>query len=115
MSSFNEWSKLILKEIKRFDQNHRDVMASLDKIKEEQHEQSNTLIRNTASLEEHIRRTEILERLHEENVRRIDEIDERLDEAEKPQIAISAIKKLIIGIGSVAAAAAAIIKFLDLI
>jgi hypothetical protein len=58
---FNEWTKLVLDEMKRFDQNHRDVMGGLEKIKEKQVEQGKTLIRNTSSLEEHMRRTDLLE------------------------------------------------------
>jgi hypothetical protein len=69
MNDFTEWAKLIMEEIRRFDQNHRDILRSLDKIKDEQVEQGKVLVQNTASLEEHIRRTNILE----EEVQRIEE------------------------------------------
>lgn len=59
--SSTEFSNLILNEFKRVDLNHRDLIGGIEKIRDEQIEQGKTLIRNTASLEEHIRRTNLLE------------------------------------------------------
>jgi uncharacterized protein YaaN involved in tellurite resistance len=132
MSNFDEWSKLILGEMKRFDQNHRDVMKSLDKIKEEQTEQGKTLVKNTASLEEHIRRTDIAEKRidnilvrvdetddHVEDVRKIldkhvEDFEERLEVLEEPKVAKRYLKKFIVGTGAIAGALAAIAKFLGM-
>ena len=69
MNDFTEWARLIMEEMRRFDQNHRDILRNLDKIRDEQSEQGKVLVQNTASLEEHIRRTNILE----EEVQRIEE------------------------------------------
>jgi uncharacterized protein YaaN involved in tellurite resistance len=132
MSNFDEWSKLILGEMKRFDQNHRDVMKSLDKIKEEQTEQGKTLVKNTASLEEHIRRTDIAEKRidnilvrvdetddHVEDVRKIldkhvEDFEERLEVLEEPKVAKRYLKKFIVGAGAIAGALAAIAKLLGM-
>ena len=59
--SDSDWSKLLLEEMKRHDDNHRDLMGEIGKIRDEQIEQGKTLIRNTESLEYHIKRTDILE------------------------------------------------------
>lgn len=68
----------------------------------------------TQQLAEHMRRTEILEGLHGDNAGRIDEHDDKIAELEKPHLAMSLLKKWIIGLGAVATAAIAISKFFGL-
>jgi hypothetical protein len=114
MSDFKEYADLILNELKRQDLDHRDTMDELNKIKDAQSEHEKTLLRNTLSLEDHMRRTEILEDLHGINASRIDEHDVKLEELEKPHLAVSVLKKWIIGLGAVASAAVAISKFFGL-
>ncbi len=51
---WKEWSNHILTELKRFDHNHERIFDKLE-------EQGETLVRNTVTLEEHVRRTDLLE------------------------------------------------------
>jgi hypothetical protein len=69
----DQLSQLVLDEIKRHDQNHRDLMGEISKIRDEQIEQGKILVRNTVSLEEHIRRTNLLEE-------KMQDVDDHLDE-----------------------------------
>jgi hypothetical protein len=59
-------------------------------------------------LAEHIRRTNILEDLHKDNLTRIEKLEE-------PRIVLSVLKKWFIGIGTIAGAVAAIMKLLGII
>ena len=71
---WREWSNHVLAEIKRFDKTHDLLHEKLDKLDSRLDEYNDTLVKNTCSLEEHIRRTNILEEkvdLVEEDVRAI--------------------------------------------
>jgi uncharacterized protein (UPF0335 family) len=59
-------------------------------------------------LAEHIRRTELLEELHKENVSRIEKLEE-------PRKTLSTLSKWLIGIGTVAGALAGILKLIGII
>jgi hypothetical protein len=79
MSDFKEWSDLILTEMKRQDNKHRDIMGELKDLKKEQIEQGKTLVRNTTSLEEHMRRTHLLEAKTEHIETEVDGLREHVD------------------------------------
>lgn len=53
-NEWNEWNKLILQEMKRFDSTHRDLMGEIGKIRDEQIDQGKTLVRNTLTVEQHV-------------------------------------------------------------
>lgn len=53
-NEWKEWSVHVLAELKRFDDNHKRIYDKLE-------EQGQTLVRNTITLEEHVRRTNLLE------------------------------------------------------
>jgi hypothetical protein len=106
MSDFKEYADLILNEMKRQDQSHRDTLEELSKIKDKQVEHGEVLLRNTLSLEEHMRRTEVLEELHMH--------DKKIIELEKPQIAVKFIFKWIVGLGAFSGAIITIAKFMGL-
>jgi hypothetical protein len=114
MSDFKEYADLILNEMKRQDQSHRDTLEELSKIKDKQVEHSEVLLRNTLSLEEHMRRTEVLEELHDVNAKRINMHDKKIIELEKPQIAVKFIFKWIVGLGAFSGAIITIAKFMGL-
>lgn len=59
-------------------------------------------------LAEHIRRTNILEDLHRDNLTRIEKLEE-------PRVVLAALKKWFIGIGAIAGAVVAIMKLLGII
>jgi hypothetical protein len=62
MSDNTDLSEIIIAQMDRHDRAHRDLMQEIGKIRDEQVEQGKTLVRNTVSLEEHIRRTNLLEK-----------------------------------------------------
>jgi chromosome segregation ATPase len=59
---WKEWSNHVLAELKRFDRAHDSLHSKLDKLDCRMDQYNETLIRNTASLDEHIRRTDLLEK-----------------------------------------------------
>ena len=65
--------------IQRQDTNHRDILEKLDKIVDKQSEHGETLVRNTISLEEHIRRTNLLETDLKDTKEDVEDIKEHVD------------------------------------
>jgi hypothetical protein len=76
---FKEWSNLVLHELKRSDQNHRDVMQELSKLKDGQVDQGNTLIRLTTTVEEHKKYSINLEKEQKAQRATQKEINEEVD------------------------------------
>lgn len=54
MSDDKEWD-LLLNKLEQIDTNHRDVSLKLDKIVDKQTKHGETLVRNTVTLEEHVK------------------------------------------------------------
>ena len=79
MSDFKDWSTLVMDELKRQGQSHRDMMNEIGKIRDEQIEQGKTLIRNTESLEHHIKRTDLLEKKVEHVENEVDGLKSHVD------------------------------------
>lgn len=65
--------------ISRQDEHHRLMLDKLDKIVDKQVEQGETLVRNTISLEEHIRRTNLLEAQVSATQEDVEDIKEHVD------------------------------------
>lgn len=76
---FKQFTTIILDQLSRQDQDHRDLMSEIGKIRDEQVEQGKTLVRNTVSLEEHIRRTDLLEVKVERVDKKVDDVEEEVD------------------------------------
>lgn len=58
---WNEWSRHVLAELKRLDRANEHIHSKLDKVHVSLDKYNENLYRNTASLEEHVRRTDLLE------------------------------------------------------
>jgi hypothetical protein len=58
---WREWSNHVLAELKRFDKNADQLHLKIDKMDKRFDDYNETLVRNTVSLEEHIKRTNLLE------------------------------------------------------
>ena len=92
-------------------ESHQRTDEKLQKIETETSERLSKIealdqVQNT-QLAEHIRRTDILEDLHRDN-------EQRIIKLEEPAKVMSTLKKWVIGAGAVAAAVAAISKFIGL-
>lgn len=61
-NDWKEWSNHVLAELKRFDKNHESIHDKIDKMDSRLDKYNETLIRNTISLEDHILRTNLLEK-----------------------------------------------------
>ena len=95
------------------------MLELLKEVRSDQKEHSNILIKmqvdvkkNKDDLEEHMAQTRAVRELvlvHKE------EFDARIEKLEEPRKAFSLLKKYIIGLGAVATAALAILKFFDYI
>lgn len=86
---------------------HKDTGERLAKLESQSEVQNQQLA-------EHIRRTEILEGLHDVNATRLDVHDEKIAELEKPAMVVSTLKKWIVGAAVVAGAITTILKFMGL-
>ena len=86
----------ILKEVKEDQKSLSQSVVSIDK----------TLERNTASLEEHMRRTDALEMLHRDN-------EKRSQNLEAPHKAAKPMKEILISLGKTGAAILAIGSFVS--
>lgn len=107
MNDWKDLAQLILTEMKRFDQNHRDVIKDLGIIKEDQAKINTTLKyqkeilerlskdidKNTQDLEHHIKRTDILEILYKDSFQEVEKVEARLDIIEEPIKAAAYITK----------------------
>ena len=107
-------SKELKVHIVKDEEYQRDLNKNLAKL-------NGILHTNTESLIEHIAGVNTLKQLHLDNVTKIkntnaiiEENKERIDKLEKPGIALSQLKKWLIGAGAIAAAIAAIAKFTGL-
>lgn len=92
-------------------ESHKETGEKLQKIETETSERLSKIealdeVQNQ-QLTEHMRRTDILEKLHRDN-------DKRITVLEQPRVAIGIVKKWIIGLGAVAGAVVAISKFFGL-
>ena len=58
---WREWSKHVILGLDRLDRSHESINIKLDKIETRLDEYNERLVKNTTSLEEHVRRTNILE------------------------------------------------------
>jgi len=86
------------KEVRESNQNTYERLSKIEVLDEAQNRH----------LEEHIRRTNILEDLHKESIVRIEKLEE-------PRKVFSTMKKWLIGIGAIAGAVFAIVRLLGLI
>lgn len=86
----------MLKEVREDQKSLSHSVISIDK----------TLERNTASLEEHMRRTDALEMLHKDN-------EQRIQNLEAPHKAVKTMKETIVGLGKTGAAILAIGSFIS--
>lgn len=59
---FKQWTSLVVEQIKIMDSNSKFLSDKVEGIRKDVNAQSNTLVRNTATLEEHVRRTNLLEK-----------------------------------------------------
>ena len=91
------------KEVRESNRNTNDRLGTLEGLGQIQNQQ----------LGDHMRRTEILEGLHGNNVGRIEINEDKIQELEKP-VSFSTVKKWFIGLGAIAAASVAIAKFLGM-
>ena len=72
-NDWNEWRRLVLSEIRRLAREQAKLVAKVD-------EYNGTNIRNTTSLEEHVKRTNLLEA-------RLESIEDHVEEA-KPVVSV---------------------------
>lgn len=88
-------------------ESHRDTGERLGKL------EHNSQVQNS-QLQEHMRRTEILEDLHVSNEGKIGVNSHRIEKLEEPRKVIGVLKKWVLGVGGVAGAAVAIARLLGL-
>jgi len=69
---WNEWSRHVLAELKRLDRANEHLHSKFDKLHLSLDKYNEILVRNTASLEEHMRRTNLLES-------RLEKVDQEVD------------------------------------
>lgn len=74
-----EWSQHVLAELKRLDQNHNRIIDKIDQIDEKFCEYNTLLTRNTVSLEDHVRRTNLLETKVEHVESEVDGLKNHID------------------------------------
>ena len=95
----------------------------VEKIEDTQDDMGKTLIRNTASLEEHVRRTNLLENKFErfennqlahaeQDTREHKELADRVNALETPRKALTWLKNAVIGLGATSGAIWAILRLL---
>lgn len=106
----------LLKEVREDQKEHGKELskqsAYLEGMDADVKELKSTVSKNTEDIAHHIRRTDILEKLHKDNQAKIAQGERRLDKLEEPGKAIEWLKKHIIAISGVIAAIASILVFL---
>lgn len=103
----------LLKEVREDQKQHGKELSKqsvyLETMDADVKELKNTVGRNTEDIAEHIRRTDLLEKLHRDNQFKIESSEKRLDKLEEPKKAMAWVKAHLISLLAILASIATIV------
>lgn len=105
----------LLKEVREDQKQHGQELAKqsayLEGMDFDVKELKSTVSKNTEDIAHHIRRTDVLEKLHRDNERRLSVNERKIERLEEPGKALSWLKKHLIAISGVVAAIISILAY----